>query len=427
MTPLSQADDAMIDAHRAGRFLDQFISRLRALGPLRRVLLAPPDRTRSDSGAGELTVQLFAKLSGSVQVDILPATGTHRPMSDGDIAAMYPGIPRERFRSHDHEHGLHQLGVMAAAEVRRVSHDILRHELPVLVNPALVQGGYDRVISIGQLVPHEVVGIANHYKNILIGLGGRDLIDASHYLGAVFGMERIMGRAHTPVRALLELAAQTFLADLPISYLLTVRQCDDDGMLSTRGLFAGDDNECYLQGATQCRKLNLFPIDRPARKVIAWMDPEHYQTGWVANKAIYRTRMAVADGGELIVLAPGVFRFGENDDQEHLIRKHGFHGTPATLAAMRSDPALARQLGVVAHLIHGSSEGRFRVTYCPGHLGSDEITGVGFQFGNLGQFDACRWRTGWQSHNGEESYFVRNPGQGLWGTADKFALDRLTG
>lgn len=408
-----------IDADGASRLLDQLVTQLRHLGPLHRVLLVPPDRTRADSGAGELTELLFDKLQSSSHVEVLPATGTHKRMRDDDIAAMYPRIPCEQFLFHDHQRDLEQRGCVPAGVARELSNGVLNDEIPVFVNRRLVHGGYDRIISIGQLVPHEVVGIANHCKNIFIGLGGRELIDASHYLGAVHGMERIMGRVRTPVRALLEYVAEHCGQGLPITYLLAVRTCDEQNRMTTRGLFAGDDNECYLRGAELCRAVNLFPLDRPARKIIAWMDPEQYTTGWVANKAIYRTRMAIADGGELIVLAPGVSAFGETSTQDALIRKYGFRGTSEILEAMRGNTDLAGNLGVVAHLIHGSSEGRFTITYCAGGLSRADIESVGFQYGELSRFDPSRLRTGWNIENGEEVFFVRNPGQGLWGTKDK--------
>ncbi len=416
--------DAVIDTARASQLLSELIAQLR---PLRRVLLVPPDRTRADSGAGELTTLLFQKLHPGVHVDVLPATGTHKAMSDDDIAAMYRGVPRERFLIHNHQADLITLGKIPAAFVQHLSESQLNDDIPVMVNRRLVEGGYDRIISIGQLVPHEVIGIANHCKNIFIGVGGQALIDASHYLGAVHGMERIMGRVDTPVRALLEYAAEHFGRALTIVYLLTVRKCDEAGQMTTCGLFAGDDNECYRTGAVLCRTVNLFPMDRPAKKVVAWMDPDHYTTGWVANKAIYRTRMAIADGGELIVLAPGVTKFGENDGQEKLIRKYGFHGTPATLAAMRENTDLASNLGVVAHLIHGSSEGRFSITYCPGSLSRDEVEYVGFHDGRRKEahrrLHPDRMRSGWNTFDGEDLFFVRNPGQGLWGTRAALSFD----
>jgi nickel-dependent lactate racemase len=212
----------------------------------------------------------------------------------------------------------------------------------VQVDRLLVESDWDAILSIGQLVPHEVIGIANHVKNVLVGAGGPDLIHKSHWLGAVYGMERIMGRARTPVRDVLNWAAARFLGHLPITYLLTVRAAAPDGRLVTRGLFAGDDEECYARGAELCRAVNLDVLDRPPSKVVVYLDPREYKSTWLGNKAIYRTRMAIADGGELVILAPGVRQFGEDGEIDRLIRRFGYRGTPATVAATEAHPELAR-------------------------------------------------------------------------------------
>jgi nickel-dependent lactate racemase len=294
----------------------------------------------------------------------------------------------------------------------------------VEVDRLVVEPYWDAIVSVGQLVPHEVIGIANHVKNVLVGTGGPDLIHKSHWLGAVYGMERIMGRAQTPVRALLNWAAERFLSHLPITYLLTVRARAPDGRLVTRGLYAGDDDVCYDQGAELCRAVNLDVLDRAPTTVVVNLDPDEFKSTWLGNKAVYRTRMAIADGGELVILAPGVRQFGEDPTIDALIRRFGYRGTPATIAAVAAHPELADNLSAAAHLIHGSSEGRFRITYCPGQMTRDEIESVGYEYGDLAEmlrrYPPDRLRDGWNHHEGDDVYFVSNPALGLWGTADRF-------
>jgi nickel-dependent lactate racemase len=280
---------------------------------------------------------------------------------------------------------------------------------------------------VGQLVPHEVIGIANQSKNVFVGVGGSDLINKSHWLGAVYGIERIMGRANTPVRAVLDYASTHFVKHLPIVYLLTVRARNAQGNLVTRGLYAGDDRACFERGAKLCRQVNLDRLDRAPKKVVVYLDPREFKSTWLGNKAVYRTRMAIADAAELIVLAPGVRTFGEDATIDRLIRQFGYRGTPTTLDAVRTHPELAKNLSASAHLIHGSSEGRFTITYCPGHLTRAEIEGVGFQYGDLpammSRYDPQQLRDGWnQLADGEEVYYISNPALGLWGTADRFDI-----
>ncbi len=406
--------------------VDELIERLEAARPMRRVLLLPPDFTRLHSGAGPLTNRLYERLAGRAEVVVMPATGTHFPMSAHERASMFPSIPADRFRDHDWRGGVVTLGEIPAAEMAEISEGRVNLPVSVQVNRLLNEYEWDAIISVGQLVPHEVIGIANQVKNVLVGVGGFDIINKSHWLGAVHGMERIMGRPWSPVRELLTRAASRFLAHLPITYLLTVRERTKDGRLVTRGMYAGDDTACYLRGADLCRAVNLDVLDHAPRKVVVSLDAEEFKSTWVGNKAIYRTRMAVADGGELIVLAPGVRQFGEDTEIDRLIRRYGYRGTPATLDAVAAHPELADNLSAAAHLIHGSTEGRFRVTYCPGHLTRDEVDGVGFGYADMGQMLA-KYRPellddGWNTVDGEEVFYVSNPALGLWGTAERFAV-----
>lgn len=410
---------------RAAELVDGLLAQLRQTKPLKRVLLLPPDITRMHSWAGFLTGLLYERLKSTATIAILPAIGTHFPMSDAEIERMFPGVPRNLFRDHDWRNGVVSLGTIPAEFIKKVSEGRLDFAARVEVDRLLVDEPWDAIISVGQLVPHEVVGIANHSKNVFIGVGGSDLINRSHWLGAVHGIERIMGQAETPPRAVLNYASETFARHLPIVYLLTVRSRGDDGHLVTRGLYAGDDLACFRRGAELCRQVNLNWLDRAPKKVVVYLDPLEYKSTWLGNKAVYRTRMAIDDGGELIVLAPGVREFGEDPTIDRLVRRFGYRGTPTTLASVQREPELAANLSAAAHLIHGSSEGRFTIRYCPGHLSRAEIEGVGFAYGDLetqmARYSPSQLEDGWNTMpDGEEIFYVSNPALGLWGTTERF-------
>jgi nickel-dependent lactate racemase len=415
----------VIDHQRAGALVDGLLAEL---GRLERVLLLPPDFTRRHSGAGELTGQLYERLARDTYVEIMPALGTHAPMTDTELDTMFPGIPRSVFRVHDWRGELVRLGEVPAAQIRAITGGRVDYPVACEINHRLVDGGWDRIISIGQLVPHEVAGIANHSKNVFIGIGGQDTINKTHFIGAVCGLEAAMGRAETPVRAVLEYMVQHFARDLPITYVLTVRATDPSGELVTRGLYAGDDEACFRDGAALCRSVNVDLLEAPVAKAVVYLDPPEFKSTWLGNKAIYRTRMAIADGGELIILAPGVRTFGEDPEIDRLIRKYGYRGTPETLRMVRENAELAENLAAAAHLIHGSSEGRFRVTYCPGGLTREEVESVGFGSadlaGMLRRYDPSSLRDGWNDVGGERVFFVSNPGLGLWALRTKFASIR---
>ena len=396
---------------------------LRALGRRDRVLAIPPDMSRLHSRAGDLTRSAY-EFYGEQLSAILPALGTHAPMTRGQIAKMFGGVPFDLFHAHNWRKDVVTLGEVPAEYVHEQSEGKLNYTWPVQINRLLVEGGFDLILSIGQVVPHEVIGMANYNKNILVGTGGPDSINRSHFLGAVYGMERIMGRADNPVRRVLNYASRQFIQHLPVVYVLTVVGRNDDGQLAIRGLFIGDDDECFQKASELSLKVNFFMLDAEIRKAVVYLDPEELRSTWLGNKAIYRTRMALADGAELIVLAPGVKDFGEDATIDRLIRKHGYFGTPATLKAVEKDPELADNLGAAAHLIHGSSEGRFHITYCPGGLSRKEICDAGFGFADLQstakKYDPQKLKYGYNQVDGEEIFFVPNPGLGLWAYRGRF-------
>jgi nickel-dependent lactate racemase len=390
---------------------------LAKLGARNRVLAVPPDQSREHSRAGDITNYAWRYYGDRLKA-VLPALGTHTPMRPEQLTRMFGDVPQNLFHVHNWRTDVETLGEVPAEFIREQSEGKLSYSWPAQVNRLISKGGFDLILSIGQVVPHEVIGMANYTKNILVGTGGREGINRSHYLGAVYGMERIMGRAENPVRAVLNYASDHFLRNLPIVYVLTVVGRCAAGGLSVRGLFIGDDPECFHLAAELSLKVNFEIIDEPLQKAVVYLDPNEFHSTWLGNKAVYRTRMALADGAELIILAPGVKEFGEDATIDALIRKYGYYGTPATLAAVDGNADLANDLSAAAHLIHGSSEGRFNITWCPGHLTRQEVESVGFQYGDLktmlDRYNPKTLAHGYNHIQGEEIFFIANPGLGLW-------------
>jgi nickel-dependent lactate racemase len=397
-------------------YLGEFLAGL-AMKP-RKVLLIPPDFSRYHSAAGEICALLYRRLSLEADVALLPALGTHRPMTAAEMNRMFPGVPHERIRVHDWQKGLVQMGEIPGRRLRELSGGKVDYPVRIEVDRLVAEGGYDLIISAGQVVPHEVIGMAGGNKNILVGTAGPDTINKSHFLGAVCNMEKIMGIVDTPVRALLDEAEDRFLRHLPIHYILTVRSKNQAGQLVTRGLFAASDRRCFAQAAQLSRQVNIIKVP-PLRKVVVYLDPAEFKSTWIGNKAIYRTRMAIADGGELLILAPGLVEFGEAEVNERYIRKYGYCGAEATLKAVAADAELRNSLGAAAHLIHGSSEGRFTITYASGGLPRKDIEAVGFRFTELApamaRYNPERLSDGFNTlPDGEKIYYISNPALGLW-------------
>jgi nickel-dependent lactate racemase len=394
------------------------------LGRRRSVLIVPPDITRLHSCAGELTRYAYEYDPPAVSA-VMPALGTHCPMSPDEIESMFGGVSQELFKVHNWRTDCTRLGELSSELVRSISEGASDFSVPFAVNREVVSPQYDLILSIGQVVPHEVAGMAGHNKNIFVGLGDAESIHRSHFVGATYGIERIMGRRDSPVRRLFDHAFDAWLGTLPLVHVLTVVRRDGQGRSMPCGLFIGSGRECYEHAAELAVAVNICLLERPLTKVVVYLDPVEYRSFWLGNKSVYRTRMAIADGGSLIVLAPGVSTFGEDPVIDRLIRRHGYRGTAAVMKYVGSDRELKDNLGAAAHLIHGSSEGRFSVTYCPGGLGRQEVEKAGYGFAPidemLARYDPGKLREGLnRERDGSEIYFIANPGAGLWAHRDRF-------
>ena len=393
------------------------------LGPRKKVLVVPPDFTRFHSRAGDITTLIYEYYKDNLK-DILPALGTHSPMTGNEISEMYKGVPKDLFRVHDWRKDVITAGVVPGEFVSEITEGKLNYSWPVQLNRLVLNGGHDLILSIGQVVPHEVVGMANYNKNLFVGTGGPEGINKSHFVGAVYGMERMMGKTDTPVRKLLNYASDKFIPGLPVVYIHTVIGRDEEGKLVIRGLFVGDDYEVFRLAAELSLKVNFTVLDKPLKKTVVYLDPSEFKSTWLGNKSIYRTRMAMADHGELIILAPGLKEFGEDKEIDRLIRKYGYRGTPSTLKSLEKNQELMNNLSAAAHLIHGSSEGRFSITYCPGYLTRQEIESVNFKYADLKsmlkKYNPDRLNEGENRlADGEEIYYISNPALGLWASKEK--------
>jgi nickel-dependent lactate racemase len=410
---------------RVEELLDQTLLQARqriCLNP-KRVLLLPPDITRMHSGAGWITEHFYKRLKDTADVHVIPTLGQHEPHTREQNAQMFGSIPHERIHPHDWRGGCVKVGEVPAGYVKEATGGIADWPFPIWLNRLLMEEQWDLVINIGHVVPHEVLGFANHNKNYFIGLAGKELICASHMAAACCGIENNLGNLVTPVRQCFNWAEEKYLGRLPDFYVQVTLARDSSGQLAHTGIFVGDDLETYLAAARQAREQNITVLDEPLKKVVCVMQGDEFFSTWVANKAIYRTRMALADGGELVIIAPGLKRFGEQPDVDALIRKYGYCGTPRVMKLYQRNADMQDLAHATAHLIHGSSEGRFKIRYAPGHLTRADIEQVEFEYADLGE-TLCRYpidrlQPGFNDVNGERIYFIPTPSAGLWATRKK--------
>lgn len=410
------ADNSTVDEEALRRTVRESLAPVRQA--LKRVLLLPPDYTRLHSNAGLIAETLYQYLSPGCAVDIMPALGTHMPVSRSEWEEMFRSVPYENMIVHDWRRDVVRIGEVPDCFVKTASEGLMEEPVPIEINKRLLDKAYDLIVSIGQVVPHEVVGMSSHSKNIFVGCGGSSAINATHMLGAVCGLERLMGKDHSPVRRVLDYAADCFLRDIPLIHMLTVTT-SERGEILTHGLFIGHERRFFEDAVKLSQQVNIRYLSSPVKKFIVYLDEKEYKSTWLGNKAIYRTRKAIADQGELIILAPGVVKFGEDETVDGLIRKYGYTGRMNVFRQSKENDDLKKNLSAAAHMIHGSDEGRFSITYCTRHLSREEVESVGFRYMpydeavKIYHLDALR--DGWNTlPGGEKIYFVSNPALGLW-------------
>lgn len=414
---LQTTDEKGIDRDDIKKALYESIAE--EISSCRKVLLIPPDITRIHSGAGEITAMFYNLLKDTCHVDILPALGTHDPMSEEEIETFFgSNIPKDCFIVHNWRTDVVKIGEIPGEYVAEVSENLIGMPISVEVNKRLVDGTYDHIISIGQVVPHEVVGMANYSKNLLVGCGGTEIINRSHMLGAVYGMERIMGKDHSPVRKVFDYAEKNFLATIPLTYVLTVTT-ENAGNVFIHGLYIGRSRSLFEQAVKLSQEKNLTFVDEPIKKVVVYLDETEFKSTWLGNKAIYRTRMAIADDGDLIILAPGIAKFGEDTENDACIRNYGYMGREHILQLCEENQDLLDNQSVAAHLIHGSSDGRFRITYAVKKLTQSDVENAGFNYMDYNEairkYDPKKLRNGFNTlEDGEVVFYISNPALGLW-------------
>ena len=419
---IAETDAGLSDAEITEALLQSLAGR-----ELKNVLILPPDFTRFHSGAGRITnIYYHALTARGVQVDVMPALGTHAPVSRRQWETMFGDVPYDAMLVHDWRNDVVRLGEIPAAYLEEITEGLWHEAVGVEINRRVMDERYDLIISPGQVVPHEVIGMSNHAKNLFVGVGGSEMINKSHMVGAVYGLERMMGRDNTPVRKLFDYGMEHFLQNRPILFVLTVTTAPE-GQIRTHGLFLGEGRQCLTEAVKLAQQTNIDFVPHGLKKCVVYLDPEEFQSTWLGNKAVYRTRMAMADGGELLVLAPGVKHFGEDAQMDALIRKYGYRGRLRTLAEFEKpeNADLRANMGAAAHLIHGSSDDRFAIIYAVKNISKTEIEGVGFAAADYDEqakrYDPHTLRYGFNTlPDGEEVFFIPNPALGLWIDRERF-------
>ena len=274
----------------------------------KRLLVIIPDGTRT------APIPLFYRMLNDLldatveQLDFLIALGTHRPMDEESITRLV-GVPAEERASrypnsvvHNHRwdlpHTFATLGTIAASEMEVISNGRLSLDVPVTINRMIL--GYDRLLICGPVFPHEVVGFSGGHKYFFPGISGPDVIDVSHWLGALITSKAIIGTRHTPVRRMIDRAASFIPA--PTLCLAFVISEDHEHL---GGLYVGPPTEAWSLAADLSARLHVKYVERPFHQALS-ISPPLYDDLWTAAKGMYKLEPVMADGGEVIIYAPAL-------------------------------------------------------------------------------------------------------------------------
>ena len=331
---------------------------LRPIQSGQRVLAVIPDKTRDDNTDLLFPAAAkFLKQQGVACFDALVAQGTHPPMTESQKEQKIGCAPGSFGNVFDHDwdkpEELSLLGELPEVLVSRLTDGLITNSVPVTINKLLAHGVYDIILVFGATVPHEVAGFAGGAKYFFPGVAGPELTHNTHWLGALAGIENIIGNVETPTRSLIEAAAG--LLPQEIISLNSVVAREEDGRLRSYALFAGDIREAFRSAAAVSSQVHIKYTGRKYRRVVALLDP-HYDELWVGGKASYKLGAIIEDGGELIIYAPHLTKISETHGA--LIEKYGYAPLESVRDMLGVSQELRENLCIAAHLAHVAYAGR---------------------------------------------------------------------
>jgi nickel-dependent lactate racemase len=290
----------------------------------KRVLFITPDATRS--APMPMMFRLFFDAIGAevAALDYLIALGTHPPLDEAQLNQLFGLTPEDRVGKYaqvgiyNHEWGnaetFTQIGTIPAAEIEAITDGLLSMDVPVNVNHMLFN--YDQVIVCGPTFPHEVVGFSGGNKYFFPGVSGPEVINFSHWLGAVITSWKTIGNKHTPVRRVIDRAAS--MIDVPkLCFSMVVKGHDD-----LVGLYFGTPEQAYEAAADLSARHHIIYVNKPYQRVFSIM-PKMYDDLWTGAKGMYKMEPAIADGGEVVIHAPHITEISYTHGR--VLDKIGYH------------------------------------------------------------------------------------------------------
>jgi nickel-dependent lactate racemase len=321
----------------------------------KRILFIIPDNSRTAPIDTIFRIMYDRLHERTPTVDFLIALGTHPPLSEDAIYRRvgitkderYRDFPKARFFNHhwdDPEH-LTTIGTLSRIEVEKLSEGRLSAEVPVSINRMVQQ--YEVLVVIGPVFPHEVVGFSGGNKYLFPGISGPEILNFFHWLGALITNRKVIGKKHTPVRAVVDSAAGLIPVERKCFALVT----ESEGLT---GMFAGTPEEAWEQAADLSAQKHIKYVDRPFRRVLA-QAPEMYEDLWTGGKCMYKLEPVVADGGELIIYAPHITEISVTHGK--MLEQVGYH--VRDFFVKQWDKYKDFPGGILAHSTHVKGAGEF--------------------------------------------------------------------
>jgi len=380
----------------------------------KRVLVLVPDGTRT-MPLPMIFEQLESALSSTTAaLDFMVALGTHPPMSELQLSRLFGQdindgrIRGSRIFNHtwNEQETLHEIGTISAEEIGSITEGKMREELRVRVNRRIFD--YDHILIFGPVFPHEVAGFSGGNKYFFPGISGPDIINLTHWLGAILTSFAVIGSGYTPVRAVIDRAAS--MITLPKSCFSFV--LDKKGVL---GVFLGTPEAAWEDAAALSAQCHIHTTGRVYRRVLAVM-PEMYDDLWVGGKGMYKLEPVVADGGELIIYAPHIDTISHTHGA--LIKKIGYHVCDYFLKQWNQFKHYPRS--VLAHSTHvkglgtyhaktGQEDPRIKVTLATG-VSEDVCRAINLEFHDPDRINIADW----ESAEDEDLLVVRDAGEQLY-------------
>jgi nickel-dependent lactate racemase len=382
-----------------------------------KVLVLIPDHTRTIP-LPQLFRCLVALLHDCRQLDFMVALGTHPPLSEAQLCQLVGITPEERqtvyrrvgILNHawDSPDALMQIGTLPQAQIQQIAgerwHPTLGGDVAVNINRAILE--YDHILILGPTFPHEVVGFSGGAKYFFPGISGADMINVTHWLGALAGVRGTIGIKETPVRAMIHAAAEFVTTPTTLIALVVVGR-------GLAGMFIGDTLTAWGAAADLSSQRHIVWVERPYRRVLSCAPPM-YDELWTAGKAMYKLEPALAEGGELIIHAPHL------DVVSHVHGKYiyeiGYHVLPYFLQQWERFKHIP--LGVLAHSTHVRGDGRFEngIEYprasvsLATQLSPEDCRQLALGYQNPAEIDVAAW----QNREEEGILYVSKAGEMLY-------------